>query len=402
MPGILRRVLFWLAALLLLTRSAMPAEAQDRYHAHQAVLDSEGVIAPWYKGQNGQFDYRVRIAAETLKRYPWVDREAAISPAPAYIYNGKWSIDSSGKITVEPERDWENGDVAQRGAYLLEGMVDYYAYSGDPSAFAIVRATADYLVDHCETSPTHTWPNFLISVPTMGVPDGNCRLGPSEVLADGNGKMQLDLVAEAGLGLVRSYEMTGNEKWYQAAKHWADLLAARRRRDSDQSPWGRYADNNSKGMNGIQTGGAAVILTFFDELIRTGYRGKNGEIVTARGAARDYLSRVLLPAWSINDTWGRSYWDWEGPVQEENITVYTAKYLMQNKAEFPKAGSWASRPRPAGLSGQRAALARPPGPRSGPRRGSLPSQRTPGRTAGTSRRTRRPGRARDHRASRSS
>ena len=34
------------------------------YSAYAPEVDRHGVIAPWYKGQNGQFDYRVRIAAE--------------------------------------------------------------------------------------------------------------------------------------------------------------------------------------------------------------------------------------------------------------------------------------------------------------------------------------------------
>ncbi|HZM05641.1 MAG TPA: hypothetical protein VFC44_21780, partial [Candidatus Saccharimonadales bacterium] len=42
-----------------------------KYYAHPAVLDEHGVVAPWYHGINGPCDYRVRIAAETLKRYPW-------------------------------------------------------------------------------------------------------------------------------------------------------------------------------------------------------------------------------------------------------------------------------------------------------------------------------------------
>ena len=44
--------------------------SKAHYYGHDAVVDSGGVIAPWYQGLNGQCDLRVRIAAETLKRYP--------------------------------------------------------------------------------------------------------------------------------------------------------------------------------------------------------------------------------------------------------------------------------------------------------------------------------------------
>ena len=151
--------------------------------------------------------------------------------------------------------------------------------------------------------------------------------------------MQLDIVAETGLQLVRAYEMTGNGRWYEAAKHWADLLAENRRHEPGLSPWGRYANNaDGKGMNGIQTGGVAFILTFFDELIRTGYTGKGNAIVAARNDARTYLRDVLLPAWWVNDTWGRNYWDWEDPVQAENVTEFAAVYLLDHKEFFPTGG----------------------------------------------------------------
>ena len=64
----------------------MAAEAKPakKYFAHPVVEDRYGVIAPWYRGQNGQCDFRVRIAAETLKRYPWTEPGKAVMPAPAF------------------------------------------------------------------------------------------------------------------------------------------------------------------------------------------------------------------------------------------------------------------------------------------------------------------------------
>lgn len=55
--------------LVLGVSSGGPATPR-RYYGHAVVEDSHGVIAPWYGGQNGPCDSRVRVAAETLKRYP--------------------------------------------------------------------------------------------------------------------------------------------------------------------------------------------------------------------------------------------------------------------------------------------------------------------------------------------
>jgi hypothetical protein len=278
-----------LCALILLTLEGVvgAATTQKHYFGHEAQEDQNGVIAPWYKGENGQFDFRVRVAAETLRRYPWVNRDRAPLAAPEYVFNGNWNIDSAGKITIPKEKDWENGDLAQRAGYIISSMLEYYRYSGDPAVFGILNPTIDYLLDHCQTNADHGWPKILISVPTMGTPYGDCRLGPNEELASGNGKIQLDIVAEMGLQLVHAYEVTGNTRWYVAAKHWADLLAKNRRSEPGGSAWGRYANNaGGSGMNGVQTGGVATILWFLDEMIRSGYRGNDDSLVAARNAGR--------------------------------------------------------------------------------------------------------------------
>lgn len=311
------------------------ATVQKHYFGHDAVQDQFGVIAPWYKGQNGQFDFRVRIAAETLKRYPWASRDRAVMAAPEYVFNGQWNIDSEGKITIPHEKDWEDGDLAQRAAYLISSMLEYYRYSGDPAGFAGITLTINYILDHCQTDAKQGWPNMLISVPTMGLPHGDCRLGPSEDLAAGNGKIQLDIVAELGLQLIHAYEVIGDVRWYNAAKHWADLLAENRQRVAGASPWGRYADKfGHAGMNEAQTGGVATILWFLDEMIRSGYEGPSHSLVTARDEGRRYLQEVLLPAWTTNDSWGRHFWDWEDPVQTLYPTDFVPMYLMDHQNEF--------------------------------------------------------------------
>jgi len=320
---------------LILEGAASAATTQKHYFGHDAQEDQYGVIAPWYKGQNGQSDFRVRVAAETIKRYPWANQDRAVMVAPEYVFNGGWNIDSEGKITIPQEKDWQNGDLAQRAAYIISSMLEYYRYSGDPAVFAIINPTINYLLVHCQTNADHGWPHILISVPTMGVPYGDCRLGASEELARGNGKIQLDIVAEMGLQLVHAYELTGNARWYEAARHWADLLAKNRRSEPGAPPWGRYANNVGRpGMNGVQTGGVATILWFLDEMIRSGYEGTDNSLVAARDAGRKFLRDVLLPAWTVDDSWGRHFWDWEDPVQTLYPSDFVPMYLMDHKDYF--------------------------------------------------------------------
>ncbi len=318
--------------IILLSAFAFPgspagaAETQDRYYAHQAVHDAQGVIAPWYTAQNGQLDFRARVAAETIKRYPWTTAEMAIDCVPHCLFSGHWNIADDGTITPLVTNDWDNGDLGQRAAYVLSALVDYYRYSGDPAAVALMTLQADFLLDHCLTPDDHPWPRFLISVPNKGKSYGKC---------DPQGIIQLDIAAEAGLAMLKAYQVTGQSRWLEACRHWGDLLAAKRNRTSGAPPWSRYANPETvPWKDHTQTGGVVYLLYFFDELLRLGYPGPQGEIVEARDAGRAYLCD-LLDRWTVNDVWGRNYWDWEDPVQAENVTEFVARYMMDNPDLFP-------------------------------------------------------------------
>ena len=325
--------------LLLGTTCVMAREAKSvkKYFAHPVVEDRCGVIAPWYRGQTGQCDLRVRIAEETLKRYPWTEPGKSVMPGPHYIFNGCWTIDPSGTIRVNPElKDWDNGDVGQRSIGLLLGQTDYYRYTGDPAAIGIITMTADYLLDYCQTPADHPWPRFFISCPTKGKAYGR---------ANSHGFIQLDLCAFAGSGMVAAYRVTENPRYWEAAKHWADLLAQRCHPRPGASPWPRYANPEDVpakdgtgadwGPKNLQTGGAVLILRFLNDVIQTGYRGKDDSLVKARDAGEQYLRDVLLPEWYRNPTFGHNYWDWANPVYTFAVANYTSHYMMSRREAFP-------------------------------------------------------------------
>lgn len=319
------------AAIFILSsagNSALAAEAK-KYYAHPAVEDRNGVIAPWYTGLNGQCDFRVRIAAETLKRYPWADQPATGLPAPHYIYNGRWKIADDGTITPVTDKDTSDGDLGQRAFFAILALCNYYRYSGDPSAIAHVAMIADVVTKHCETDTKNPWPGILISVPHRGDLYGNCNP---------RGLIQLDIVAEVGLALVRAYQLAGNDVWLDHAKHWADLLAERRNLDPGYPPWNRYANPEDSDWGDLQTGGVFMILEFLDALIEQGYTGRDNALIAARDAGLAY-ARDLLARWTEPDAFARHYWDWEHPVQCEVSTETLARYMMKRPDFFP---NWAS------------------------------------------------------------
>ena len=322
-----------IAALLLFALIAdnRAADRLKRYYAQETVEDKYGVIAPWYHGQNGVVDYRVRVAAELLKRYPWADTSQSVMAGPHWVFNARVQMHDDGTIGVLPATDSMNGNLGQRYKYVTEAMPRYYRYTGDPVVFSFVKIASDFLLDYYMTPADHPWPNFPMSVPVKGKPYGPGQPG---------GYIQLDLSAGIGLGLIRAYQMTGEVRYLEAAKHIGDVFAGKCNFQAGARPWNRYAETGEapwcKNPSGqILTGGVANILIFLEELMRVGYQGQGGAIVKARDAGQRYLRDQLLPAWTDNDTWGRHYWDWEHPVQGILPTGWVAQYLMDHKKEFP-------------------------------------------------------------------
>lgn len=323
----MKRQFLFLSVLLLAVaaQDGQAATALPRYYAHAAVEDAHGVIAPWYTGQNGQLDYRVRVSAETLKRYPWAGADAAVMAAPHFVYTSMWSIDAEGNIGAPPLNDWMCGDLGQRTVSLINSLADYYRYSGDPAALAFIVLQADYILGYAQTPPDHPWPNFPISVPTKGKPYGAC---------DPNGFLQLDLSADIGAAVLRAYQVAGDARYWDAARHWGDLLAQHADLTPGQAPWPRYANPEQVAWSNESTGSITMILRFLDGLVRLGHRGEGDSVVRARDAGRAYLNDVLLARWTAHDTWGRYYWDWECPVLSL-ANIWAMEYVMEQRHAFP-------------------------------------------------------------------
>jgi hypothetical protein len=306
--------------------SARAATHLPSYYAHPTIEDAHGVIAPWYRGLNGQLDERLQIAVNVYKRYPWVDQTKAVMAAPDFIYNSHWSIQPDGTIVIPPTTDWMCGDLCQRAWSIVKGLTAHYQYSGDPIAFVYIPLTVDYILDYGLTDATAAWPLFPISTPTKGKAYGKC---------DPTGRNQLDLCAITGIEVLRAHKLTGNPRYLKMARHWGDVFAAKCQfADPSVSPWNRYVDPSVVGWSDVLTGTTSIIVDFLDDILRLDHTGRNGAITKARDAGRQFLNDQMLPAWWVNDTWGRTYWDWDNPMMC-GMTSMCADHIMENPKAYP-------------------------------------------------------------------
>jgi hypothetical protein len=306
--------------------AARAADTLKQYYAHQTVEDSNGVLAPWYRGQNGQFDERMQIAVDIYKRYPWTAPGQAVIPAPHIVYNTHWKIDKEGTISIPPTQPWMCGDLSQRAFSIIRGLTEYYRYSGDPMALVYVPIMVDYVLDYCVTGPDHPWPGFPIATPTKGI---------GYQKADPNVPNQLDLCAYLGLEVLRAYKFTGNPRYLEAARHWGDVFAEKcNLANPEFPPWNRYMSPEFMLWSDELTGSTTLIAEFLDALIDMGYQGKDGLIVKARDAGRAYLLNQILPRWIDNEAWGRHYWDVEGDWISGGAS-WICGYFMDHPDVFP-------------------------------------------------------------------
>ncbi len=284
------------------------------------------MIAPWYHGLNGQVDERLNIAVNVYKRYPWVDKPKAVMPAPDFIYNSHWSIKPDGTILIPPTTDWMCGDLAQRSWSTIKGLTAYYQFSGDPIAFVYIPRAVDYILDYGLTDDKADWPLFPISTPTRGKAYGKCN--PA-------GRNQLDLCAIVGIEVLRAYKLTGNPRYLKMAEHWGDVFAAKCQfAHPDFSPWNRYVDPSVVGWSDVLTGTTSIIVDFLDDLIHIAYTGEGGAILKARDAGRRFLNERMLPAWWVDDTWGRTYWDRDNPMMCGMVSM-CADHFMKYPDAYP-------------------------------------------------------------------
>lgn len=116
---------------------------------------------------------------------------------------------------------------------MVGALVKAYAYTGDPSLIPRLRLVVDHFLDHCLTGKENDWPSFPSSVPAAGAASGDCNE---------HGYIQLDLAAFLGEQILRAYQVTGERRWLEMAKHWGDLIASKRSRDPRSPPWPRYAN----------------------------------------------------------------------------------------------------------------------------------------------------------------
>ena len=259
---------------------------------HDAVLDKRRQLLAWYRPDAGLgYDRVLRLGWRFLERRVPVDPKTGDK---VYLRHAVFDGETLRGVY------WQH-NPAFLYASLVDSLVGWFPYSGDRRAIAMVREMLDYQLAHGTTPASWAWPR--VPFPTGCAGDrtyGRCLAGVPRRFYGG---IEPDKVGLLGLGYVLFHELTGEERYLQAAVRAGNALARHARAgDATRTPWPfRVNARTGAVVDGAQFGGMIVgPIRLFDELIEVGA----GDVAAYRHA------RDLAWSWLLEQQLNRSSAAW--------------------------------------------------------------------------------------------
>jgi hypothetical protein len=219
-------------------------------------------------------------------------------------------------------------------AMFVDSAVLWYAFSGDADAVALARTALDHQLAHGTTPGEWDWAR--VPYASAGAGDVDYHGADDEWCdfcgrGDGIGVIEPDKVGELGFAYLQLFEVTGDERYRDAAIDCADALAKHVRAGDDRhSPWPFrvYAETNV--VREEYSSNVIGAIELFDALVRLSL-GDGEAYVRARALAFDWLMRVPM----TRDTWSGYFEDIgiqtdPGANPNQYSALRTARWLMDH------------------------------------------------------------------------
>lgn len=272
---------------------------------HPPVLDVDGKLLAWT-----EYDDLLRRVMGFIADCP-TDRYTGL---PWYMQYADFRYQN---MSPKP---WPH-NPAGLFAMGVEMLLRYWPYTGDRRWFDLVRRPLDALIDQ-STPDSYAWPHVAFA----SADNSGLYRGGSEEGVDG---IEPDKVAEAAVGYLRFFQLTGEERYLEEAVHSAQVLVAKiRPGDATRSPWPFRVNARTDAVIEEYTSDMVWPLALFDELARMGR--STAAMVRARNAAWQWLLSYPL----TNGMWKGYFEDVKIDDTNDNRDQYTpgelARYLMRH------------------------------------------------------------------------
>ncbi|NLP10029.1 hypothetical protein GX408_06475 [bacterium] len=268
---------------------------------HEVVLDAQGRLQPWTS-----YDQVIQWSVNFILHCPTT--KTKFGQDPWYLVTAKFNED--GQFLLKQNNQGNNV------YWAMETAKRYYAYTGDPSFFAVVRRLLDRIL-HYRTPADWVWP---------GVPRTQDDSPDGEYTDDWSEPDKMCLVAIACLDF---FKYNGEKKYLRAAREIAATVARHvRPGDADHSPLPFRVHLQSGRVLDPYNAGIISAVKLFDE-IRPFVSRQQAE---AYSSLRDRMMQWILQFPMINHYWSGYYEDVVS--QEHNLNQHTpmetARYLLQH------------------------------------------------------------------------
>lgn len=268
--------------------------------------ETEGLLA-WT-----ELDHVVWLAMDFIRRCPVSERTGL----PWYLtYSCFWT---------DPLRpaQWPD-NPAGKFAMAVETLIRYHAYSGETWMIEAVRRMLDRLIAH--HTPDHfAWPGvpYASAEPGFGIYFG--------ARADGHFVTEPDKVAQAALGYLNFFKLTGEERYLHQAEGCAQTLAEMcQAGDEMRSPWPFRVDVRDNAVVEAYSSHVIPAVRLFEALLAEGLEGSD-----RLAEAHERCWRWLMEFPVQNGVW-KGYFedirlDPENRNREQYSPMETARYLLEH------------------------------------------------------------------------
>jgi len=323
----MKRALAFLLGLAV--ASAAPGLAHaDVIAGHTVQLDAEGKLLAWSVPQERAYDHVMRLSWHFLRDWPRIE-ENGLKTYLAYPTFNATTL-AGGYYPNIP---------AGHHAMSTDSAVRYFAYTGDSGDLAVMREMLDHHLAHGMSPAGWVYASFPWASSDPGQVDyfGSSWCNSTCGRGDGVGVTEPDKAAELGYAYLQGYEVTGDERYRDAAVQIADTLSRTiRPGDATHSPWPFRVVSETGEAKEEYASNYAGALMLFDELLRLGL----GDGTSYR-TTRDALWAWLLAYPFQTNHWSGGFEDQEfyhDPAHDptQYIVLKIAQYLLERPEIDPE------------------------------------------------------------------
>ncbi len=220
------RPLATLALSLLALAPACPA-GPDNLCGTKTNLDPDGKLLARYQPETPGAGYLqvVKLAVDFLKTCP----PDPANGLPIYLTHCSILPNRDGGFRGS---DWVHNPAVVNGGLVQSLALDWRVYSGDTAGIELARQALDHHLQFGTTPAGWDWERvpYASSDPGKTTYQGAARYdktkSPKHIgRGDGSFTIEADKVGELGMGYLRFYQISGGEKYLEAAINCADALA---------------------------------------------------------------------------------------------------------------------------------------------------------------------------------